>query len=356
MGERVKELRALYGTYEIIQAGGSVSEALQEIVNIIPLAWQYPEVTAARISLNGQEYKTSNFSKTQWVQRVDFSTVDGELGAIEVCYLKAMPNETEGPFLSEERTLINSLAKMLRIFLDKRYAETALLKAKTQAELYLDLMGHDITNMNQALVGNLEMLEMLSETGEIDRGLIASSLETINRSSRTIRDVKKLTQVLTGNVPQKVVDVCEMLSNVKSKYSAVPGRLVTVNYTPGENCPIKAGDMLEDVFDNLVDNAIRHSRGAVTVDLTIDQVIDEGRTYFRIAVADTGPGIPDALKKTLFLPFEELGGKAIRRGFGIYLVRTLVDYYHGKVWVEDRVPGDHTKGARFVVMLPAVDN
>jgi signal transduction histidine kinase len=43
-----------------------------------------------------------------------------------------------------------------------------------------------------------------------------------------------------------------------------------------------------------------------------------------------------------------------RRGLGLYLVRTLMDYYHGKVWVEDRVGGDHKKGARFVVMLPAV--
>jgi signal transduction histidine kinase len=41
-------------------------------------------------------------------------------------------------------------------------------------------------------------------------------------------------------------------------------------------------------------------------------------------------------------------------GLGLYLVKSLVESYHGSVWVEDRVPGDHTKGSRFVVMLPAI--
>jgi signal transduction histidine kinase len=43
-------------------------------------------------------------------------------------------------------------------------------------------------------------------------------------------------------------------------------------------------------------------------------------------------------------------------GLGLYIVRSLVDSYGGKVWVEDRVQGDYSKGARFVVMLPAVEN
>ncbi|CAJ37936.1 PAS domain S-box protein [Methanocella arvoryzae] len=237
----------------------------------------------------------------------------------------------------------------------RKRAEQALKEAKMQAELYLDLMSHDITNMNQALMGNLELLDMLSETGEIDKGLITSSIEIINRSTRTIRDVKKLTQIQAGNVPQKVVNVCEILDNVKSKYSKVPGRSVTITYAPGANCLVMAGDMLEDVFDNLVDNAIRHSQIAVTIDLTIDQVLDKGITYLRIDVSDNGPGIPDELKKTILMTPEELEGKSIRRGFGLYLVRTLVDYYHGKVWAEDRVPGDYMKGARFVVLLPAAE-
>ncbi len=43
-------------------------------------------------------------------------------------------------------------------------------------------------------------------------------------------------------------------------------------------------------------------------------------------------------------------------GLGLYLVRSLVESYHGKVWVEDRIQGDHTKGSRFVVTLPAIED
>jgi signal transduction histidine kinase len=240
---------------------------------------------------------------------------------------------------------------------ERKRAEEEQAKSKRQAELYLDLMSHDITNMNQALMGYLEMIDVMRESGEIDKTLIDNSIEVINRSSRMISDVKKLTRLQAGKVTWKDVDLCNILSKVKSRYSTVPNKSVTINYTPGENCIVRSGDLLEDVFDNLVANAIRHSTGPVTVDITVDRATLEGHGYYRITVADTGPGIPDDLKKKLFMTIKEIevGEKTGRRGFGLYLVRTLIDYYHGKVWVEDRVPGNYTKGARFVVMLPAVE-
>jgi PAS domain S-box-containing protein len=235
---------------------------------------------------------------------------------------------------------------------EMRKLENELDKSKQQAELYLDLMSHDITNMNQALMGYLEIIEAMRESGEIDKSLIDNSIEIINRSTRIINDVKKLTRIGAGKVPLKNVDVCEILSAVKSRYSNMPGRSVTINYTPGKNCMVRAGDLLKDVFDNLVDNAIRHSTGPVTIDLAIDQVNLEGRCYYRVTVADNGPGIPPELKKNIFMTLREMRERTVRRGFGLYLVGTLVNYYHGQVCVEDRVPGDYTKGARFVVLLP----
>ena len=57
----------------------------------------------------------------------------------------------------------------------------------------------------------------------------------------------------------------------------------------------------------------------------------------------------------LFTRFRRGQTKASGKGLGLYLVRTLVESYRGCVRVEDRVPGDHTKGAKFVVMLPAIE-
>jgi signal transduction histidine kinase len=81
---------------------------------------------------------------------------------------------------------------------------------------------------------------------------------------------------------------------------------------------------------------------------------ERGINFCKVAVEDNGPGIHDDLKALIFdrsHTVKKLRGK----GLGLYIVNTLVGDFHGKVWVEDRVPGDHTKGARFVVMLPAVE-
>jgi len=239
---------------------------------------------------------------------------------------------------------------------DRKQTEKALEESRALAEVYLDLMGHDITNMNQALRGNLELMAIMQESGNIDKTLIGNSIDIVERGYRLISGVKKLTRQQDGNVPQKDVDVCKILSKVKSRYSQVTNRPVTINYIPGENCIVRAGDLLEDVFDNLVANAIRHSTGPVTIDITVGPAILEGHRYCRITVADDGPGIPPKLKKKILMTIKEIGvgEKTVRRGLGLCMVRMLVDSYGGRVWVEDRVKGDHTKGARFVVLLPAV--
>jgi K+-sensing histidine kinase KdpD len=72
-------------------------------------------------------------------------------------------------------------------------------------------------------------------------------------------------------------------------------------------------------------------------------------------VEDNGPGIPDTQKKELFDQVSCEGTKTKGKGLGLCLVKALVDVFRGKVRVEDRVAGDHTKGARFVVLLPAAE-
>jgi signal transduction histidine kinase len=120
---------------------------------------------------------------------------------------------------------------------------------------------------------------------------------------------------------------------------------------------VDANELLKDVFVNLITNAVKHSdeEKPVTVNVKVEPVNENSKKYYRCIVEDDGPGISDEVKGKLFHRFQRGETKAHGKGLGLYLVRTLVEGYHGKVWVEDRVPGDHTKGTRFVVMLPAAE-
>ena len=127
LGERVKELTALHHAARILQNEQQTTpEWLPQFVAVLPPAWQYPEITAACIRLGELEVATRNFQPTPWTQRADFAVAEGLRGTIEVVYLEERPPEQEGPFLAEERHLIDSLAEVLRSALERRQAHEQL--------------------------------------------------------------------------------------------------------------------------------------------------------------------------------------------------------------------------------------
>ncbi len=135
LGERVKELTALHRTARILQNHERpAAEQMREIVSLLPDAWQHPEVAAARIRFRGEEYVTDGFRETAWTQSAGFTIQSGETGSIAVAYLEQRPPADEGPFLAEERELLDSLAEMLRSHLKHVSAVEALREARDALE------------------------------------------------------------------------------------------------------------------------------------------------------------------------------------------------------------------------------
>jgi hypothetical protein len=127
LGERVKELTALHQTANVLQENRPFDrQVLQELVALLPPAWQYPEVCEGRIRYAGVEAATNGWRELPWQQTEGFTTADGRSGTIEVAYREARPAEAEGPFLAEERRLLESLAHMLATHLDRQRAEQAM--------------------------------------------------------------------------------------------------------------------------------------------------------------------------------------------------------------------------------------
>lgn len=237
---------------------------------------------------------------------------------------------------------------------ERKNAEEALKDAKEQAELYLDLMGHDINNMNQVAMGYLEMAIDTLKPDEPASAFIGRSLAMLCDSSRLIDNLRKVQQAVGKKLKLEKVDLDAILSQVKSEYSLVPGRKVTIYYKPAKGY-VMANQLLKDVFLNIVGNAIKHSVSPINVAIRVSRRNDNGTLCHEISVEDDGPGIPDEVKRTLFTRMTRGATKAGGSGLGLYLVRSLVESFSGRVWAEDRVAGDYGKGCRFVVVLPAVD-
>ncbi|NLO91618.1 MAG: hypothetical protein GX410_06475 [Elusimicrobia bacterium] len=154
--ERVKELTALHGTARLLEdSRRPVDEVLRSVLKLLPPAWQYPEITAARVRFGGIEFRTMNFAPSQWRQTAKFVTSDGKKGEIEIRYLKTMPREAEGPFLREERNLINSLAEMLCSYAEREAAHSAIVQARDQLEMRVRNRTQELERLNKALLSEV---------------------------------------------------------------------------------------------------------------------------------------------------------------------------------------------------------
>lgn len=237
----------------------------------------------------------------------------------------------------------------------RKRVENELLEAKTQAELYLDLMGHDISNMHQIAIGYLELLKELGERDPNLKEMIDKPLEALNRSSNLIENVRKLQMIKANDINMSAVDLDRILALVTDEYNHCS--VIKVTRDGGnKHRRVIANDLLYDVFSNIIGNAVKHSGSdTIAISITVDTIGINANTYHKVGVEDYGPGIPDNMKDKIFnrLQRGETGAKGM--GLGLHLVKSLVKSFQGRVWVEDRVPGDYSKGCRFVVMLPAIE-
>jgi hypothetical protein len=125
--ERLKELACINQTTHILNEGKPIEESLQQIALILPAAWQYPEYTVARIRFMEKEFESVGFRVTSWRMVQEFTTIDEEIGYIEIFYTSEFSAESEGPFLKEERDLIKNIGSLLTGYINS-YKARAIIR------------------------------------------------------------------------------------------------------------------------------------------------------------------------------------------------------------------------------------
>jgi PAS domain S-box-containing protein len=239
---------------------------------------------------------------------------------------------------------------------ERKMAEEALHDAKLQAELYLDLMGHDINNMNQIGIGFLEMALDTISLKEEEKELLQKPLEVLESSTHLIDNVRKLQRIKEGGLKYHDINIGKIMREIIPKYNSIAGREVSIILEERCECHVLANDLLVDVFSNILGNSIKHSIGPLEIKAIIDKVTIRGGEYCKVSIEDNGPGIPDILKEKLFTRFDAGKIKASGRGLGLYLVKSLVEDFCGEVTVKDRISGDYSKGCKIIVTLPLIVN
>ena len=364
LGERAKEQRCLYAISEAAgRADISQEETLHLIADLIPPGWHYPEITCARISWKGREYLSRGFLETKWRLASDLSVGDDQVGTVEVNYLEEKPKLAEGPFLAEERNLIDAIAGILGRFMERKQAEIALHEAKEEAETanrakseFLSRMSHELRTPLHGVLGFAQILDMDTDPALSDRQRTATKhiLNSGEHLLALIDDVLDLARIDGGKLvlsietvaPTAVLSEClEMIRGLAGSHG-----IALEDRVSGKSLPPIRADMtrFHQVLINLLSNAIKynHEGGCVSLDC---EATAEG--MLRISVADTGSGIPVDMQHKLFDPFQRLGKETSEiegTGIGLTVAKELMEMMNGSIGFESTVG----KGSTFWVDFP----
>jgi len=167
--ERIKELNCLYGMAKLAERhSDSLDDFLRKLVDILPPSWQYPEVTCGRISFEGRTYRSSGFRVSKWRQSARILVYNIPVGEVEVFYLEERPPEDEGPFLREERLLLEAIAEQIGKTAVRISAENELREVNRQ----LTVEREALQEANAALKTVMARIE--EEKTDINRNIQAN--------------------------------------------------------------------------------------------------------------------------------------------------------------------------------------
>lgn len=237
-----------------------------------------------------------------------------------------------------------------RLYLTQELKERAdqLERSNRLKDLFIDILTHDLTNPVSGIKG---MAEIMVEEDSIED--LQQELHEIRRNATRLEEMivnvsafAKLESTKESDLDVK--DLATIISNaIESTQILADEKGIKIENNVEGKYPILASPFIENVFSNLLSNAMKYGPGesAIIVD------IEEGDEEWKVMVKDRGEGIPDEYKKSIFDRFKRrMKGGVKGSGLGLAIVKRVVELHNGKVWVEDNPEG----GSVFCVTLPKV--
>jgi len=238
-----------------------------------------------------------------------------------------------------------------------------LSRAKDSVKMYLDLLTHDVGNLVNPVNAYLEIVLGTTSLSDSQFKYVASAQEAAKSIQHIVRNVRRSAQMLESSevelVPTNLTKSVQQA--IHEAGMAFLGKKVSIRHSmPEQDVWVVADSFLTEVVYNLVTNSIKFDEhDEVVVDVELKEVGFEGGEWINVRITDRGIGIPDDLKDKVFSrDYRKLAKldkpvlqKARGAGMGLSIVKALVERYGGKIWVENRVYEDSTRGSVFNVLL-----
>ena len=230
--------------------------------------------------------------------------------------------------------------------------------AYNRAEFLMDLIAHDINNILQIILLRVNNCQKSIDSAEKSKELEESlkSIETqVMGGAKLISNVIKFSRLEDEEITLEKFEILPLLEKKVGQIKELfQNKDLSIQIKSTEDhIYAYANDLLGEVFENLLFNAIKHNINMpleILIRLTREHI--KNTPYIKMEFIDNGKGIVDSRKETLFQGDFSFKRSVNGMGLGLSLVKKIIDLFKGKIWVEDRVKGDHTKGCNFIILLP----
>lgn len=355
--ERVKELMCLYQIAQIAEEGVEpLDEMLRRITTLLPNAWQYPEIAAAQIVLDGRTYRSFGLAEGIHRQTAEIVVGGRPRGTVKVAYTENRPEFVEGAFLPEEEKLIGAVAREVGLIVQRKEAEAErgslqqqLIHADRLATIG-QLAAGVAHELNEPLGSILGFAQLAQKCPQLPPQA-GRDIEKIVTASLYAREVIRKLMVFARQVParKESLDLNQVIEDGLHFLEARCSKSgVTVVRELARDLPHIVADpaQLKQVLVNLVVNAVQAmpQGGTLTIGTrAIDSSVE-------LSVEDTGTGMSEDVLEKIFLPFFTTKDVNEGTGLGLSVVHGIVATHGGKIEARSRPES----GTRFEIHLPVV--
>ncbi|MGA1820030.1 MAG: GAF domain-containing protein [Thermoplasmatota archaeon] len=304
----------------------------------------------------GADIRTG-FEEKQLLRMLREVVLKGEVKAIERRWSGENERIFEVSMIRVDRDKhIKGIKGTRRDVTQRSLMEEKVKESKSQTEFYMDLLSHDISNINTAVLGFLDMMESGNRKSHDITRFINISRDQIKRSSQMVQKVKVLGKVQREPPELRTIDVSKrIVKNFDIIKRRFPQKTVILEHEPGLSA---VNVLVDDLFDELVQSLFQigleeSKQEKILFEVEVKKFEFDERKGHLFSFYNGSHEISDATRERVFKRNLKMDGAPPGTGLALSVVRAITERYNGQIWVEDRIAEGKKEGTTIMVFLPS---